>query len=472
VHICRKWRRIVFASQRSLHLRLFCAPGTPVLKTLHFWPALPIVVQYGGSPASYPPAPEDEENVMAALKQSDRVSSISLTVTKPLLEKLSAIERPFSELEDLVLLCGDDVPLTLSSDFQWGPRLHTLHLTKFIIPALLKLLLLSTGLVDLQLHENSDVGYISPETFADALSRMSHLRTLSLHFRPSILYPSYFGDLPSKRVILPALTSLKYRGPTEYLDSLAASIDAPRLGNINITFFRQPPPMDPSQLGQFINRIAMQNSHHRADIRFSEHAISISFTQPESPTCLELQVSWASFSQQLLYMARICSLYSFLFGIEHLSICAQPMTSGYQVHRDFSIECKEWKQLLRLFRGTKWAYVACGPSTDIIIFTLRHSEMQGETLLPVLHKLSIQDPDPAPYLQKAVGSFMHSRLLSGHMIAVEYERLSAHELDGTGTAFVQCQFLSLTNILQLEQDPQARVATNESRLRRSLPTSF
>jgi hypothetical protein len=121
VHICRKWRRIVLASQQSLHLRLFCTPGTPVLDALYFWPALPIVVQYGGSPASYPPAPEDEENIVAALKQSDRVNSISLTVTKPLLEKLSAIERPFSELEDLVLLCGDDVPLTLSSAFSVGP---------------------------------------------------------------------------------------------------------------------------------------------------------------------------------------------------------------------------------------------------------------------------------------------------------------------------------------------------------------
>ncbi|KAH9009191.1 hypothetical protein EDB84DRAFT_1406943, partial [Lactarius hengduanensis] len=34
VHICRKWRRIVFASQRALHLWLFSTYGTPVLKTL------------------------------------------------------------------------------------------------------------------------------------------------------------------------------------------------------------------------------------------------------------------------------------------------------------------------------------------------------------------------------------------------------------------------------------------------------
>jgi hypothetical protein len=48
--------------------------------------------------------------------------------------------------------------------------------------------------------------------------------------------------------------------------------------------------------------------------------------------------------------------------------------------------------------------------------------MRRETLLPALHKLCIQEPDPTPPLQEAVVSFIHSRLLSGHIIAVEYER--------------------------------------------------
>ena len=95
VHICHKWRRIVFASQGALCLRLFFTHGTPVLKTLDWWPALPIVVEYGGSPMLDPPAPEDEDNIMVALMRSDRVSSISLIFTNTLLEKLSAIERPF-----------------------------------------------------------------------------------------------------------------------------------------------------------------------------------------------------------------------------------------------------------------------------------------------------------------------------------------------------------------------------------------
>ncbi|KAH9077555.1 hypothetical protein EDB83DRAFT_2548618, partial [Lactarius deliciosus] len=115
VHICRRWRRIVFASQQTLHLRIFCTYGTPVLKTLLCWPTLPIIVRYGGTLELAPPAHEDEDNIMAALEQSDRVSSINLTATKSLLEKLSVTERPFSELEDLILLSRDGVPLTFPS---------------------------------------------------------------------------------------------------------------------------------------------------------------------------------------------------------------------------------------------------------------------------------------------------------------------------------------------------------------------
>ena len=437
VHICRRWRRITFASQRSLHLRLFCTSGAPVLETLSVWPALPIVVQYGGSPSSnsnppVPPVPEDEDNIVAALKQFDRVHSIILNVTKPLLEKLSAIRRPFSELENLTLQYDDDVPLTISSElssaFRWGPRLRNLYLSWVAIPALPRLLFLSTALVNIQLHGISNVGYISPEAFANALSGMPRLRTISLHFLSSAPYPDYTVlPLPRERVTLLALKKLKYRGTSKYLDSLAARIDAPRLGNVDITFFSQPPPMDCPQLGQFINRFAMHHSHRRADILFSENATSISFTQPELPTRLELQVSCESFAQQLENMIRICNcLYSFLSCIEHLRVCATRPTSVRHYNHYWH---EMWQSLLRIFRGTKWAYVACGHWTSIIIAALRQS------CFPSLHKLCI--PEPHPPWRKTVESFIQSRLISGHFIAVEYERSRMNGHHGTGTAFFQ-----------------------------------
>ena len=457
MHICRRWRRIVFASQRSLHLRLFCTTGTPVLETLSAWPTLPIVVQYGGSPSSNPPVPEDEDNVVAALKQSNRVNSISLTVTKPLLEKLFAIRRPFSELEDLVLMCGGDVPLTLSGVFVWGPRLRNLHLTRVAIPALLQLLFHSTGLVDLQLHEISEVGYIASEAFADALSGMTYLRTLSLHFRSSTAHYQGLTGLhpPSARVTLLALRKLKYRGTSEYLDSLAARIDAPRLGNIDITFFGQRPPMKPWNIGQFINRIAMHRSHRRADILFSDNAVAISFTQPESPTCLELQISCESPVLQLAYMTRVCDgLYSLIFGIEELRVCATRKKGRH----DYNNNRQVWQKLLSFFSGTKWAYVACCLSIDTIIALRRSGQHYPTRLLPALHKLCIQEPE---LCREAVVSFIHSRVLSGHIIALEYERSWVNEPHGTGTMFFPRQFLSLTNALRVGPLCRAQQVTIE-----------
>lgn len=234
----------------------------PVLETIYLWPTMPIVIEYGESPASNPLVPEDEDNIVATLKQSNCVNSISLTITKSFLEKLSALERPFLELDDLVLLCVDDILLTLSSAFQWGPRLHNLHLSRVAIPTIPEILFLSTGLVDLQLHEIFNVG-LSPEAFANALSQMPQLQRLLLHFLSSTHYLAPVGlPLPREHITLLALRKLKYQGISKYLGNLAARINAPRLGNIDITFFNHPPHIDSSQLGQFINWIAMQKSHH------------------------------------------------------------------------------------------------------------------------------------------------------------------------------------------------------------------
>ena len=173
--VCQKWRQIILTSPLGLNLRLHCTYGTPVLKTLDFWPRLPIIVRYGGMPDLDPPALNDDDNIIAALKRVDRVSSISLTLTKSLLKKLSAISEPLSELEDLSLLSFDIVQPTLPSTFRWGPLLRTLHSTGIAFPSFPQLLLSSQGLVDIQLHEIPSSGYFSPEVFMNALPGVTNL---------------------------------------------------------------------------------------------------------------------------------------------------------------------------------------------------------------------------------------------------------------------------------------------------------
>ena len=102
--VCRRWRQVVLTSPLGLNLRLYFTYGTPVLKALDCWKVLPIVVQYGGFSNLDPPAPEDDDNIVAALMQSSRVGAINLTLTSSLIERISAISEPFFEIEELALL--------------------------------------------------------------------------------------------------------------------------------------------------------------------------------------------------------------------------------------------------------------------------------------------------------------------------------------------------------------------------------
>jgi hypothetical protein len=108
---------------------------------------------------------------------------------------------------------------------------------------------------------------------------MTQLRSLSLHLL-------FLPPPPGERIVLPALTRLRYGRTSKYFDTLAARIDAPTLGDVDITFFDQPT-LDASQ--QFIGRTEMQTSLTRAVVQTSAHAISIFFTvigSGQAPLCL------------------------------------------------------------------------------------------------------------------------------------------------------------------------------------------
>jgi hypothetical protein len=427
VHICRKWRRIVFASQRALQLRLFCTHRT-VLKTLDCWPALPIVVQHGESPVPDPPVPEVENNIIAALKHFDRVSSISLTVTSSLSEKLAEIERPFSELEDLVLLSRKGVPLTLPVTFQWGPRLRYLHLTRITFPALIQLLDSSKDLVDLHLHDVLDPSRFPPEALTNTFSGMVQLQSLSLHF---ISTANQLTSPPPSRelVVLPTLTRLNLQGTTEYVEQLVARIDTPLLGDIEVTFVEKSN-FDLSQLCKFITRIGMHKSPRRVDILSSEHAISISLTRPGYPTRLKFQSLREPVSEQLFIMARIFYQFSaFLFNVEDLRICAQRRPS-----QGDALYIERWLDYINSFIGVKWLHVS-GNLSNKIVQSLQLRDGQLKSVLPALQKLSISQPWPRhTLLREAVVTLLVSSRLSRHPLVVEYEQqCHINELGGTGT---------------------------------------
>ena len=164
-----------------------------------------------------------------------------------------------------------------------------------------------------------------------------------------------------ERIFLPALTRLKYRGTSKYLDGLVARVDASRLGDIDITFFIQPT-MDASQLGRFIERIEVQRRPNQADIQTSADSISISFTDSSVSTALRLQISCRQLDRQLSSMSQILhQFFHFLFRVENLCIDSTGEPSGQG-----GVGGERWLELIREFGAAKELRLSGVYVTDIL----------------------------------------------------------------------------------------------------------
>ena len=438
MHTCRKWRLIVFAYRLALQLRLFCTQRTPVLKSLDCWPAtLPIVVKYGGSPELDPPAPEDESNIIAALKRSDRVTSISLTITSSFLEKLSEIrvKMSFSKLEDLVLFSPDCLPNTLIETFQLSPCLRRLYLNRIAVPAPFQLHRFFMNLVDLRLHDILYPPLISPETLAKALSWMGQLRSFSFHFPPTVTY--HAQPPSSEELALPVLTRLDFRGIPEYLGDFMARIRAPCLVDIEVTLFDISAP-GLSILRRLIDRIEMNKSLCRAHILSSERAISMSLLKLGSPTLIKFQILCERFGEQISILSQICRHFlALLSEVEDLRISVTGQLRPEVTHQKMRTE---WEDPIASFTSVKWLYLYGNPGNWInIIRPLQGfiGEYEAFAVLPALLKLYISQPGShdAP-LREAVDGLVGSRRTFGRPIVVEYKQLRhISEPHGAGTLY-------------------------------------
>ncbi len=140
VHVCRKWRDVVFRSPHRLNLRLSCQGRTPVREMLDIWPLLPIVV-LGTDREKY-----GSENIIAALEHNDRICGINLSMgvsRRQLKNILLSMQEPFPALTYLLLESKDEVLPVIPDAFlgRYAPHLQDLYLERIAIPGLPRLLL-------------------------------------------------------------------------------------------------------------------------------------------------------------------------------------------------------------------------------------------------------------------------------------------------------------------------------------------
>jgi hypothetical protein len=104
VHVCRRWRTVVFMSPNFLDLRLVCYPRTR-LELLRIWPPLPIVIR---NMVHTPHLEDYDSDAALAIVDRNRVCEIYLNITSPQLQRLaSTMQERFPALTCLKLVfCG------------------------------------------------------------------------------------------------------------------------------------------------------------------------------------------------------------------------------------------------------------------------------------------------------------------------------------------------------------------------------
>jgi len=101
VHVCRRWRYIVFGSPRCMDLRLLCM-NRRLASTLEIWPELSIVVHVDSGIICQLLS---ITNVISMLKRHDRVCKIFIdSAPNSLLTEMATAIGPFPALTELELI--------------------------------------------------------------------------------------------------------------------------------------------------------------------------------------------------------------------------------------------------------------------------------------------------------------------------------------------------------------------------------
>ena len=350
VHVCRRWRQIIFESPRRLDLRILCTEETDVKKNLGIWPAFPIVIDCRYYWRSI--QPRGEGNVIAALKHPDRVCSITLDVPGPQLEPVTTVMQvSFPVLTHLHINSRDGNAPVLPGRFLGGsaPCLQEIYFFRVPFPALPKLLLSANDLVQLELREIPPTGYVSPEAMVAGLAALLRLETFIIEFQSATFRPNRRPNRidsvsPTARTGLPALTHFRFKGASEYLEDLVAQIDGPQLGSIVIIYLNQLIDFQVGQLAKFIDRSVGPelNLFRHAHITFDSRRVSITRRAnqsrctwcPASTSIYCKEIDW-----QVSHMAQVLSHFSMTFSaVIHLNLKAE-----YNSRQSRAMDHIEWQ---------------------------------------------------------------------------------------------------------------------------------
>ena len=418
--VCQRWRRIVLESPRRLDLTLFCTYGSPVRKNLGCLPPLPIIVDYHTVANFGNPSPDHNDDLIAALEHRDRVRTIKLVVTNSLLGILASVmQEPFVSLTTLWLSStGRNAPVVPDAFLSGpAPHLRQICLEGISFPTLPTLLSSASNLVDLQLRDIPQSGYISPEVVATSLASLSRLDSLCICFKaPTSRLQLRSAPVTTRRVI-PSLVTFIFHGSSDYLEHLLAQIDTPRLRVLDITYFNQLDFRVP-QLSHLIcgaeHLELSQSQHLHGRIRVSSLGVELDFEEEGhrgSRLTLRIECKWLDW--QVLHLAQILGQSrAMVSNVEDLFIDENDLQldPGW----DDSVDDTDWLELLHPFTAVKKLQGSKQLAGHIALALDGVGREMIAEILPALISLSLEDQQV-----KSVEKFLDARQLSGHPVTFD-----------------------------------------------------
>ena len=371
-------------------------------------PAFPIVVE-----DTYPDyaAPDDEDNVIAALEHADRVCDLQLKAISSKLGKVATVMRdPFPVLTRLYI-SSDGTAQVFPGGFLGGsaPSLQTVHLDGIPFPSFPTFLMSASDLVTLQLWRIPPAGYISPEALVVGLAAFPRLKDFHMEFQSATSRPDRLLPPPTTRTILPALNRFEYKGASEYLEALVAQIDGPQLSRIDIHYFNQLADFGVRQLSRFIHHSGPEITRirHAVVIFYSGEVNFAMYPHANDPYSYRREViigcKWIDW--QVSHMAQVLSQFCVtLSSVVHLQL------KQFLDLEEARIDDVEWLHLLQQFPTVRTLHVNWKLAGHVALALEDISGRTATEVLPSLELIWIGD--------RRIKKFDAARRVSGHPVNV------------------------------------------------------
>ena len=358
-------------------------------------PHLPLVVDYYERGRNI--TTDDEEGIIFALKQHERVVRVRICMPATGLQKfIAAMDDEYPILEFLVidLPVEDKSTILIFPETLQAPHLRSLYLTGFALLIGCRLLTTAVGLVTLSLYIVHPSTYFQPNTLLGLLhwiSLMPQLEMLLIYFEFSIPSRDVERQLTHTPIIahvtLPNLRHFQFRGVPSYLEALVHRITTPRLERLLIDFYNQLTFSVPHLL-QFMN--AAENLRFgSAKFTFFSNAVDVRFHPREEAQIPVLRIfvfCW-HLDWQVSFMAQIINLLSQVFSaVEHLTLEHEKHWRSSEEHNE--VDRTEWRRLLTSFSNVKTLRIGNGLVQEFSrCLQLEDSELPLE-VLPELQELT------------------------------------------------------------------------------------